>query len=161
MKRRLQLNRRHRLILYSLSLILLLSGAGWAWSHHLDTTGALDELGRRWKPRLLQAHGFAAMGFVLLLGTLLPGHVRRAWHARKNRANGGFFLGAVALLTLSGYALYYLGDEIARNTFAQFHLWLGLISPLLLILHIRIGRRIVRLSRPLHSPKAHAGAKRN
>ena len=92
----------------------------------------------------MKAHGFAALGFVLLLGTLLPGHVRRAWHARKNRANGAFFLTAISLLTFSGYTLYYLGDETWRNAVSQFHLWLGLASPLLLFWHIRHGRRATR-----------------
>jgi hypothetical protein len=142
MKRRgLQLNRRHRLTVYSASLLLLVSGAAWAWADQLDESAQVGETVRQWKPWLLKIHGFSAMAFVLLLGTLLTGHVRRSWHARKNRANGAFFLGAVSVLTISGYALYYLGDETWRNATSQFHLWLGLSSPILLYWHIRSGRR--------------------
>ncbi len=145
MKRRgLQLSRRHRLTFYAASLLLLVSGAAWAWANHLDETGAAGERLRDFKPWLLKIHGFSALAFVLLLGTLLAVHVRRAWHAHKNRGNGIFFLTTISLLTLSGYALYYLGDESWRDVTAKFHLWLGLAAPGLLGLHIWFGRRATR-----------------
>ena len=145
MKRRgLQLSRRHQLTFYTASLLLFISGATWAWANHLDETAQASDTLRELKPWLLKIHGFSAMAFVLLLGTLLAGHVRRAWHARKNRGNGAFFLIAVSLLTLSGYALYYVCNEAWRNAASQFHLWLGLISPALLVLHIWFGRLATR-----------------
>ena len=138
------MSRRQRLTLYAASLALFLSGISWAWIHHLDEAGrAGDELVRM-KSWLIAIHGLSAMIFVLLLGTLLVGHVRRAWHAHKNRANGVFFLGLIALLTLSGYALYYLGDEHVRASVSNFHLWLGVAAPALLIWHIWLGRRATR-----------------
>ena len=141
MKRRaLRLGRGHKLTLYAASALLLLSGAAWAWASQLDETAHALEFLRQLKPWLLRIHGFGAMTFVLLLGTLWPAHVRRAWHAHKNRPNGAFFLAAVGLLTLTGYALYYLGDETWRNATSQFHLWLGLGAPVLLYWHIRSGR---------------------
>jgi hypothetical protein len=141
MKRRgLQISRPHRLTLYGISLVLLVSGGGWAWIHHLDETGQAGEALGRTNPWLLKAHGYAAVGFVLLLGTLIPVHIRPSWHARKNQINGVFFLSAAGLLTLSGYTLYYLGDEAWRNAASQFHLWLGLAAPVLLFFHIRAGR---------------------
>ena len=142
MKRRaFQISPRHRRILHVVSLVLLFSGAGWAWVHGLDEQGNAGVTLRDLKPWLMKAHGFAAVGFVLLLGTLLTTHIRRSWHARKNRSNGAFFLGAVSLLSISGYALYYVGDETLRNAASQLHLWLGLSSPILLFWHIRSGRR--------------------
>jgi hypothetical protein len=145
MKRRgLQLSRRHRLTLYTASLALFVSGVAWAWANHLDESAQAGEAVRQLKPTLLKIHGFSALAFVLLLGTLLPGHVRRAWHAHKNRGNGVFFLTATSLLTLSGYALYYLGDEGWRNATSQFHLWLGVAAPVLLGWHIWSGRKATR-----------------
>ena len=139
-RRRLQLSPRHRLTLYLVSVVLLVSGAAWAWVDWLDDAGQAGDALRQWKPWLLKVHGYAALGFVLLLGTLLPGHIRRAWNAHTNRTNGAFFLAAVSLLTLSGYTLYYLGDENWRNAMSQGHLWLGLAAPVLLFWHIRSGR---------------------
>ena len=147
MKRRgLQLSRRHRMTLYGIGLVLLVSGLAWAWIHWLDEAGQAGDTLRALKPWIIKSHGFSAVGFVLLLGTLLPAHVRRSWHARKNRMNGGFFLIAVSVLTLSGYALYYLGDETWRNAAGSLHLWLGVASPVLLFLHILSGRKATKLS---------------
>jgi len=83
------------------------------------------------------------MTFVLLLGTLLASHVRRAWHAQRNRKNGALFLTAISLLTLSGYVLYYAGNETVREISSGFHLWLGVAAPALLLWHIRSGRSAV------------------
>jgi hypothetical protein len=138
-RRGLQLTRGHRLTLYCVSLILLFSGIAWAWIHQLDDTGHAGSALRQTNTYLIAVHGLAAMAFVLLLGTLLPGHVRRAWRARKNQRQGAFFLAAITALTLSGYALYYLGDEGWRKSASRFHLWLGLIAPVLLFWHIRAG----------------------
>ena len=142
MKRRgLQLSRRHRSSLYAAGLILFISGLSWAWIQHLDQAGQAPDSARRWKTCLIAVHGWAAMLFVLLLGTILASHVRRGWHARKNRSNGGFFLFALAVLTLSGYALYYTADDKTRALTSNLHLWLGITAPILLIVHIRTGRR--------------------
>jgi hypothetical protein len=135
------LHPRHRRILYTISLILFLSGAGWAWIHWLDDAGKAGAILRKINPWLLAIHGGAALGFAILLGTLLPVHVRHSWHARKNRKNGAMFLGAVSMLTTSGYALYYLGNESWRSAASQFHLVLGLAAPALLIWHIWSGRK--------------------
>jgi hypothetical protein len=138
----------HRRLLYIVSLLLLLSGAVWAWINHLDQTAQASERTRDFKPWILKLHGLSAMLFVLLLGTLLPGHVRRAWRASRNRRSGAFFLTAAGALTLSGYLLYYIGDEAWRNAMSNFHLWLGLAAPVLLLWHIRSGRRAVIASLP-------------
>ena len=130
-------------MLYAVSLTLFLSGVGWAWIQHLDREGRASDTLLQIKTRLIAIHGFSAMFFVLLLGTLLVTHVRRAWHGRKNRPNGVFFLTAVSLLTLSGYALYYLSSESLREADSQFHLWLGVSAPALLLWHIWSGRGAV------------------
>jgi hypothetical protein len=142
MKRRgLQLSKRHRRTFYGVGLMLLLSGVSWAWIQHLDQAGKAPEAARRWKTGLIAVHGWSAMLFVLLFGTLLTGHVRRGWHWGKNRKNGVLFLLTIALLTISGYALYYTGNESWRAIASSFHLWLGIGTPALLVLHIRLGRR--------------------
>lgn len=143
-RRGLQLSRPHQWTLYTVSLTLLLSGISWAWIQHLDEAGQAPEILRRWKTWLITVHGWSAMMFVLLLGTLLAGHVRRSWHARKNRKNGALFLSVVGSLTFSGYALYYMGEEHWRAAVSNFHLWLGIVVPIFLILHIWFGRRATR-----------------
>lgn len=131
----------HRRLFYSTSLVLFLSGALWTAIHRLDQAAEASETMRRWKPWLLSVHGLSAVVFVLLMGTLLAGHVPRAWRAEKNRSNGVFFLTSIGLLIASGYLLYYLSDESWRTSMSAFHLGLGLAAPALLIWHVWAGRR--------------------
>ena len=149
MKRRgMQLSRRHRWTLFVIGLALLLTGLAWVWLQQMDEAGNLTEAWRELKMGLMKTHGWAAVGFVLLLGTLIPVHIRHSWHARRNRANGVCFLSAVSLLTLTGYALYYLGDEQLRALCSDVHFWLGSIIPLLLIWHIWSGHRATKTTPP-------------
>jgi hypothetical protein len=149
MKRRgLKLSRGQRWSICFIGLALLLSGLAWAWLHRLDEAGTAGGPWRELEPWLMKVHGFAALGFVLLLGTLLPVHVRHSWHARRNRANGAFFLTVVSILTLTGYALYYLGDEKLRALYSDVHFWLGAAIPLLLIWHIWCGHRATGTKAP-------------
>ena len=145
MKRRgLKLNRGHRWSLYAVGLVLLFTGLAWMGMHRLAEADDLRESWRGLKPAIMSVHGLAATAFVLLLGTLLPIHVRHAWHARRNRANGAFFLTAVSTLTITGYLLYYLGSESLRALCSNLHFWLGTAIPILLLWHIWSGRRASR-----------------
>ena len=93
------------------------------------------------KPWMLKLHGAAAMAFLVALGILIPTHLKRAWQARRNRAYGGFFVTVIALLVLTGYGLYYFGDDRWRSAASWIHLILGFTAPALLGLHIWQGRR--------------------
>jgi uncharacterized membrane protein len=81
------------------------------------------------------------MAVLVLIGMLLNVHVRFAWRARRNRANGSVFLSAFAVLTITGYGLYYAGDERLRAWTSWIHLAIGLILPILLLIHILLGRK--------------------
>lgn len=78
---------------------------------------------------------------LVLLGSLLTLHVRRAWLAGRNRRSGTLLLALNAVLALSGYALYYSGGETLRALASNVHLALGLALPVLLVAHIALGRR--------------------
>jgi heme A synthase len=127
---------------YGVFGVLFVSGAAWLAFHQW---GAVEnEFGPAPNPAgpwLLRLHGAAAMAALVLLGILLPLHVRRAWHARRNRSHGVLMLGLCALLVVTGYALYYAGGEQIRHHAALIHDVLGLALPLFLIWHIVQGRR--------------------
>ena len=89
----------------------------------------------------MKLRGAAAMATLILIGMLLPTHVRAAWRARRNRINGTIVLGSLALLTLTGYGLYYIGGESLRAVTSYSHLALGVMLPILLFLHIAQGRK--------------------
>jgi hypothetical protein len=63
------------------------------------------------------------------------------WNYLPDRANGSVFLSAFAILTITGYGLYYAGGERLRAWMSWIHLGVGLALPILLLVHIFLGRR--------------------
>jgi cyanate permease len=96
----------------------------------------------------MKIHGAAAMVILLLIGTLLTAHVRFPWRAGRNRINGSIFLGAFAVLSVTGYGLYYAGGERLRSWTSWIHLGVGLALPILLLLHVFLGKRTRPTVRP-------------
>ena len=139
MKRRgIQLSPRHKRWFHTVTALLFFSGAGWTVCGWLGgDSGASDSL----KPWLLKLHGAAAMAFLIALGILIPTHIKRGWQARRNRANGAFFVTVIALLVATGYGLYYFGDDQWRAVASWVHQIFGFASPVLLAWHIWQGRR--------------------
>lgn len=119
-----------RRLLHATLAVLVASGAGWAL---IEYAGVPPYLG---KPFLLKVHGAAAMAALVLVGSLLTRHVRGGWVSRRNRASGAATLGLGALLTLTGYLLYYAGDERVRDVSSYVHLALGLALPIALGVHL-------------------------
>ena len=139
----IRLKRLHRYFLYAVLGVLFVSGAFWAyWNYLVLSPGDFTTSS---KTLAMKIHGAAAMAILVLIGMLLAGHVRFAWRARRNRTNGSVFLSAFAVLTLTGYGLYYAGGETLRAWTSWIHLVLGLALPILLLIHIFLGRRTRRL----------------
>jgi hypothetical protein len=119
--------------------LLFFTGAAWAyWNDLVSLPGDFEMTAKAWAMKI---HGAAAMAILVLVGMLLNGHVRFAWRARRNRGNGSLFLSAFGILTITGYGLYYAGGERLRAWTSWVHLAVGLALPLLLILHIWLGKR--------------------
>ena len=128
-----------RYFLYAVLALLFLSGVAWAYWNYLAASPGDFETGA--KALAMRIHGAAAMAVLVLVGMLLSTHVKFAWRARRNRANGSVFLSAFAVLTITGYGLYYAGGERLRAWTSWIHLAVGLALPILLLMHIFLGRR--------------------
>jgi hypothetical protein len=139
--------------LYGVLALLFLSGVTWAyWNYLVASPTDFETSAKAWAMKI---HGAAAMAVLVLIGMLLSGHVRFAWRARRNRANGSVFLSAFAVLTVTGYGLYYTGGERLRAWTGWIHLGVGLALPILLLIHILLGRKTRRSGRlrvRLHLP---------
>ena len=143
----IQLNRAHRYCLYLVLALLFLSGAAWArWNCLVAHSADFEASAKTWAMKI---HGAAAMAMLVLIGTLLTSHVKSAWCARRNRKNGALLLGVFGLLTITGYGLYYAGAEELRAWASWIHLGLGLSIPLLVVLHLVLGKR----TRPATMPR--------
>ena len=131
----------HQTYLYAVGAILTLSGALWLWFHYfVRVDGDFGPTLHPLEPWWLRIHGLSAAAFMIGFGSVLPGHVRRAWSAARNRVTGTVFFGVMLILTLSGYLLYYVGAESVREVMSIVHWAVGLALPLLAALHVWRGR---------------------
>jgi hypothetical protein len=139
----MKLSTGHRRWIYWSGTALFISGALWLLFHYfVRTHGQFGETAHPLEVWWLRLHGGFAMLVLVVIGSLLPVHVRRGWHQRKNLL-AGWILGVLALLLIaSGYALYYIGDEMTRPWISALHWVLGLGAPLVLAWHVWRGRRV-------------------
>ena len=135
----IRLKRLQRYFLYAVLALVFLSGVAWAcWNYFFTSPGDFEMTAKAWA---MKVHGGAAMAALVLIGMLLNVHVRFAWRAGRNRVNGSIFLSALAVLSISGYGLYYAGGERLRAWTSWIHLAVGLVLPILLLIHVLLGRK--------------------
>jgi len=145
----ISLSRLHRRALYGVFAVLFLTGVAWyLLDNGLGVVGVRDsDPSRAIQSMLLKVHGAAAMLALIVLGSLVPYHVKWAWKVGLNRGTGGLMLSTQVLLIVTGYALYYSGDEDVRAFAGNLHLIIGLGFPVILGWHIAEGRRRMQSTR--------------
>ncbi len=140
-----QLSRPQERWLYWVGSVLAFSGAGWLVCHYgLRAPGPAPHPLEVWWLRL---HGASMIGFLIVLGTLLPGHVKHGWRQRLNRSSGVPLLIGTALLILTGYGLYYIVSDEVRDWVSVVHWALGLAGVATVGLHVTLGKQQARLRR--------------
>jgi len=136
----------HQIYLYTVGTVLVVSGALWLVFHYyVRIEGEFGPTLHPLEPWWLRVHGISAAAFLIGFGSVLPGHVRRAWVTARNRITGTIFFGVMLALTLTGYLLYYVGVEAVRSVMSIVHWAIGLGLPLLTGWHIWRGRVSRRL----------------
>jgi len=93
---------------------------------------------------LLMVHGGGAMATLLFIGALVPLHMHRGWRAKRNRLSGGVMVLENAVLVATSFGLYYIGSDAIRPWMSDIHIGAGVCLPLLLLVHILLGRRTAR-----------------
>jgi hypothetical protein len=136
----IRLSRRHEWFAYGVSAAVFLTGAAWAWLHYCSSRANQFGTANPAETWLLKAHGAAAMLVLILLGTLLPLHMKFALRAGRNLRTGFTLFAVFGFLCLSGYGLYYAADEQLRAWTSAAHLWVGLALPVFLSLHVWRGK---------------------
>jgi cation transport ATPase len=140
-----RLDRSFRLSIYFAIVLLFASGAGWLISDQLKEA-AETEFWQQAPAYCLMVHGGAAMLTLMLFGALFPLHIGRAWRAKKNRVTGIVMIACNAVLIATAFGLYYLGSEAIRPWASDIHITFGLGLPLLLLVHVKVGRRQAKLT---------------
>ena len=143
----IRLGRWHQAGVYGATAALAVSGVIWLVLHYfLAAPGEYGPQIHPLEPWMLRLHGAAAMAGLIIYGSLVPVHIRRAWAIHRNIALGIGLVAFMLLLTITGYLLYYAGDENTRPVISAAHWILGLAVPALLVWHIVSGRTLARAS---------------
>lgn len=155
----MRLGKWHQGYLYLFSMLLVLSGALWLLFHYyVRMPGQFGDSPHLLEPWWLRIHGLSAAAFLIGFGSVLPGHVRRAWVGRRNRISGALFFTLLALLIATGYGLYYLGNDSVRDPVSLAHWLVGLGMPALMGCHIWLGRASRKLRHTAAASAAKASA---
>jgi hypothetical protein len=134
---RTRLGSLHKLFLYGSVGALWLSGLIWLLFHYFGRhQGDFGDMPLPIEPLMLKIHGAFAMAILLVLGALASAHIRRGWVLKRNRPSGVVITSACAALAISGWMLYYVANEQARNFVSAAHWIVGLALPLIIVLHI-------------------------
>jgi hypothetical protein len=105
----------------------------------------------RWLPpaRVTWAavHGLLAFLTLMLLGSILPLHVRHGLRQLKNRGTGIALLATLPVLILTGWGIYYFSNEDLARWTSVLHVLIALPISVLLGWHAWRAQRIHKESR--------------
>ena len=141
---RVRLGAPARRALYATIAALTGSGVWWLGVHYAANVfvARSDDFSRLAQEALaLKVHGATAFATLFALGAVSAYHVRRGWALKRNRIMGSVLVAEFTLLTISGYALYYLVSDSTHAPVSVLHWVLGLALAPILVLHILTGRR--------------------
>ncbi|SRR6266702_2940250 len=125
-----------RSAVYATTVTVGTSGLIWFVAHDFFNDASSDVT-----RAMLSLHGFASYALLVVLGSLLPLHVRSGWRHRRNILTGIASLTTMAILGGTALVLYY-GSEETHAPARWVHLGLGLFVILLLPIHaFRQNRR--------------------
>ena len=130
--------KRRRYSLYGVSLAVWLTGAVWLIFHYF--VKQVDNFGfeaphpaEKWS---LIVHAGFSFYVLWWFGMLWPNHIKKSWKTHVRRGTGGTLFGFAAWLTLTGYALYYLGSDVWRSWVSVLHWAVGLGALVAFMLHL-------------------------
>ena len=139
-----------RYLFYGSAIALFVSGVVWLLLHYIFINqGEFGPQTNPFEPWVLRLHGAASMVFLVVFGYILSFHALKAWKADTNRQTGAWLIGLIIFLIVTGYLLYYTGNETLRNAASWLHIGSGLAWPIIILWHIKTGKtRNTAKSRP-------------
>jgi hypothetical protein len=136
------MSRRQRFAVYTVFGVLWLSGGWWLLLDQFFTRpGEFGRMPHPWEPAILLIHGVVAIFSMYVLGWVTARHVLRWWPAKLRRLSGGLLAALFAVLTLSGFALFFVSDDRLLRLSAASHDVLGIAITAFAIQHWFFARR--------------------
>jgi hypothetical protein len=127
---------------------LWLSGGAWLLLHFYGRIqGEFGPEMNPLEPWMMKAHGLVLIPALLGIGGMFVAHIPKGWTHVHQRVAGVALCALLAVLIISGYMLYYVGDEALRGWSSLIHWALGLGLPAIFIWHYLNGLRARRRQR--------------
>ena len=129
-----------RWTLNAVSVGLWVSGCVWLVLHLWFQTPTEFGAGPHdWEPPLLLIHGLLAVPALYLFGWISARHALDGWRMARRRPSGALVFVTLAVLVLSGFALYFLSGDGVRAFAAVVHEAIGVAAIAAALLHWRRG----------------------
>jgi hypothetical protein len=134
--------RRQRFAVYTVLGVLWVSGCWWLLLDEFFTRpGQFGSMPHPWEPAILLIHGIVAILSMYVLGWVSARHVLRWWPARLRRLSGGLLAALFAVLTSSGFALFFVSDDRLLRFSAAAHDVIGIAITVFAVQHWFFARR--------------------
>jgi hypothetical protein len=153
-----RLARWHRIALYAIGAGVWLTGALWLLFHYVIVHR--NPFGSSSEPWWLTLHGGFAFATIWMFGLLWGVHVPARWPGGRRRVSGALLVGSLGSLLITGYLLYYVGDEELRAVTSIAHWAVGLALPIGFLTHRQRWSRKSSMTRLVSPSRRHAGAER-
>jgi hypothetical protein len=115
---------------------LWLSGAAWLLLHYYgQIEGEFGPETNPVEPWMMRLHGAVLIPALLGFGGLFVAHMPKGWKDYRQRLIGLGLTSLIGLLILTGYLLYYVGDDGLRGWISLIHWAIGLGVPGIFIWH--------------------------
>jgi hypothetical protein len=140
---RARMSKAQRLTVYSIVGALWLSGCLWlCLDQFFSQAGQFGRTPNSLQPPLLLLHGVVSLFSLYLFGYISTHHVLRWWRGDLRRLSGGSLATILAVLTLTGFALFFVSDDQWQHLLADTHDVLGLAVTAFALQHWLFRRRI-------------------
>jgi hypothetical protein len=139
----IHLSRRTRTWINCVGLSVWFTGVGWMAVHYLFEPRDAANFRGNSEPLWLKWHGAFAVLAIWTGGLLWGLHIVKAWRQHRHRWSGGSLAGALLLLIVSGYLLYYVADDRARSAISSIHQVVGVAILLAYLIH-RLAKKSFR-----------------
>jgi hypothetical protein len=142
---RRRMPRAQRAAVYLSVGVLWISGCGWLYlDQFAEQRGPFGNIPHPLEPPLLLMHGVASVASLYLFGWIGARHALRWWAGGLRRTSGGLLACILALLILSGFALFFLSSDAWQRYAAAAHDLLGIALTVFAIQHWFFGKRVAR-----------------
>lgn len=138
---------------YVIAVAVWVTGGLWLFFHYfLTKQGEFGPQSNPLESWWLKLHGAFAFAATWFFGLLWGTHITVAWPFPRRRRSGSVLTAVVFWVIVSGYLLYYVGNDTARSFISVSHWVVGLACPLLYWVH-RMKKRSRKSSASVSSRK--------